>query len=206
MPRLNGRRDHCCCETREENDGLRDECRRRPLAVGPGCAVGAPGSGVRPDRDQVERQALGAGDDGAFGAAELLDAGRARGRGRGGAVQHLLSRAAWDEGRVRSEIRAWACEHLGTTAGPRVLAVDETGDLKKGDATVGVQRQYSETAGRIENCQIAVYLAYATAAGHAAVDVRLYLPRAWTDDRHAAPLPGCPNRSASPPSPSWPGS
>ncbi len=120
--------------------------------------------------------------------------------------QHLLSRAAWDEGRVRSEIRAWACEHLGTTAGPRVLAVDETGDLKKGDATVGVQRQYSETAGRIENCQIAVYLAYATAAGHAAVDVRLYLPRAWTDDRHAAPLPGCPNRSASPPSPSWPGS
>jgi len=105
--------------------------------------------------------------------------------------QHLLSRAAWDDAQVRSEIRAFASERLDT-GGLRVLAVDETGDVKKGAETVGVQRQYSGTAGRIENCQIAVYLALATTAGHAAVDARLYLPRVWADDpdrRSAARVP-----------------
>nr|WP_255672239.1 IS701 family transposase [Glycomyces amatae] len=108
--------------------------------------------------------------------------------------QHLLSRAAWDDDRVRSEIRAWACEHLSTGAGLRVLAVDETGDLKKGTATVGVQRQYSGTAGRIENCQLAVYLAFATATGHAAVDVRLYLPKSWTGDPARCAAAGVPEQ------------
>lgn len=95
---------------------------------------------------------------------------------------------------IRSEIRAWACEHLGAAAGLRVLAVDETGDVKKGASTVGVQRQYSGTAGRIENCQLAVYLALATAAGHAAVDVRLYLPKSWTDDPERCRLAGVPEQ------------
>ncbi|MCD0444240.1 IS701 family transposase [Glycomyces sp. A-F 0318] len=108
--------------------------------------------------------------------------------------QHLLSRARWDDARIRSETRAWASEHLSTGAGPRVLAVDETGDLKKGTATVGVQRQYSGTAGRIENCQLAVYLALAAAGGHAAVDVRLYMPKAWTDDPARCAAAGVPEQ------------
>jgi SRSO17 transposase len=63
-----------------------------------------------------------------------------------------------------------------------VLVFDETGDLKKGDRTVGVQRQYTGTAGRIENAQVAVYLVYAAARGHAMIDRELYLPRCWTED------------------------
>ena len=73
-----------------------------------------------------------------------------------------------------------------------VLVVDETGDLKKGTATVGVQRQYSGTAGRIENCQVAVFLTYAVGRGHAFVDRRLYLPDSWASDparRHEAGVP-----------------
>ena len=107
--------------------------------------------------------------------------------------QHLLSRAAWDEDQVRSEVRAYVSEHLDTGADLRVLAVDETGDVKKGRSTVGVQRQYSGTAGRIENCQIAVYLALATSAGHAAVDVRLYLPQAWAEDPERRTADGVPD-------------
>lgn len=60
--------------------------------------------------------------------------------------------------------------------------VDESGDLKKGTATVGVQRQYTGTAGRIENSQVAVYLVYSAARAHAAIDRALYVPRSWTDD------------------------
>ncbi|GAB4006778.1 hypothetical protein GCM10029992_58650 [Glycomyces albus] len=108
--------------------------------------------------------------------------------------QHLLSRASWDDDRVRSEIRAWASERLSTAEGLRGLAVDETGDIKKGARTVGVQRQYSGTAGRIENCQLAVYLALATAAGHAAVDVRLYMPKSWTDDFGRCAAAGVPEQ------------
>lgn len=63
-----------------------------------------------------------------------------------------------------------------------MLVVDETGDLKKGVCTVGVQRQYTGTAGRIENAQVAVYLTYAGARGHAMIDRELYLPKSWTTD------------------------
>ena len=63
-----------------------------------------------------------------------------------------------------------------------MLVIDETGDLKKGRHTVGVQRQYSGTAGKIENCQLAVHLSYASPLGHALVDVALYLPKSWSDD------------------------
>jgi len=71
-------------------------------------------------------------------------------------LQHLLARAVWDEDGVRDDVRAYLVEHLGD---PRaVLVVDETGDLKKGTATVGVQRQYTGTAGRVENAQVAVLL------------------------------------------------
>jgi SRSO17 transposase len=101
--------------------------------------------------------------------------------------QHLLSRAKWDDAAVRAEVRSAAWEGLSTGAGVKVLVVDETGDVKKGEATVGVQRQYSGTAGKIENCQLAVFLALACEQGHAAIDTRLYLPRSWADapDRRA---------------------
>jgi SRSO17 transposase len=95
-------------------------------------------------------------------------------------MQHLLGRAVWDHDAVRDDLRDYVVEYLGDPDG--VLVIDETGDLKKGSQTVGVQRQYTGTAGRIENAQVAVYLVYATDAGHAMIDRELYLPRGWTRD------------------------
>ncbi|MFE7751296.1 IS701 family transposase [Streptomyces sp. NPDC057428] len=104
-------------------------------------------------------------------------------------MQHLLGRAKWDADQVRDDVRDYVVEHLHDDQA--VLVVDETGDVKKGTATVGVQRQYTGTAGRIENAQVAVYLVYAGQRGHAAVDRELYVPRSWTADpdrRRAAGL------------------
>ena len=95
-------------------------------------------------------------------------------------LQHLLRKAKWDTDGVRDDLRRYVVERLGEV--DAVLVVDETGDLKKGAHTVGVQRQYTGTAGRIENAQVAVYLTYASTAGHALIDRELYLPRVWADD------------------------
>jgi SRSO17 transposase len=95
-------------------------------------------------------------------------------------VQRLLNAAEWDVDAVRDDLRTYVSEQLGDPGG--VLVVDETGFLKKGTKSVGVQRQYSGTAGRIENCQLGVFLAYATPKGHAFVDRELYLPRDWVED------------------------
>ena len=95
-------------------------------------------------------------------------------------VQHLLARADWDAEAVRDELIGYAAEHLGEAGG--VLVVDETGFLKKGDRSAGVARQYSGTAGRIENCQVGVFLGYATAKGRALLDRALYLPKEWAKD------------------------
>src|ERR1700687_3552849 len=95
-------------------------------------------------------------------------------------MQHLLAPAGWDADQVRDDLRAYVVEHLGEEQG--VLVVDETGFLKKGTKSVGVQRQYSGTAGRIENCQIGVFLAYASGQGRTFLDRELYLPRAWAED------------------------
>jgi SRSO17 transposase len=95
-------------------------------------------------------------------------------------MQHLLGRAVWDTDGVRDDLRDYVTEHLGDPGA--VLVVDETGDIKKGTATVGVQRQYTGTAGRVENAQVAVYLTYAGQAGHAMIDRELYLPKSWTSD------------------------
>ncbi|MFC5952387.1 IS701 family transposase [Pseudonocardia lutea] len=95
-------------------------------------------------------------------------------------MQHLLARAVWDDDAVAAHVRGFVAEHLADPAG--VLVADETGDLKKGSCTVGTQRQYTGTAGRIENAQVAVYLTYAGRDGHALIDRELYLPRSWTDD------------------------
>jgi SRSO17 transposase len=95
-------------------------------------------------------------------------------------MQHLLAAARWDADAVRDDVRAYVVEHLGSA--DAVLVVDETGDVKKGGASAGVQRQYSGTAGRVENCQVAVFLSCASPAGHALIDRELYLPRSWTAD------------------------
>jgi SRSO17 transposase len=107
-------------------------------------------------------------------------------------LQHLLARAVWDHDAVRDDVRAYVTEHLGDPAA--VLVVDETGDLKKGTTTVGVQRQYTGTAGRIDNAQVAVWLVYATGAGHALIDRELYVPRAWTDDPDRCRAAGIPDQ------------
>ncbi len=96
-------------------------------------------------------------------------------------VQHLLARADWDADAVRDDLMVYVQDHLGTPEA--VLIVDETGFLKKGTKSCGVARQYSGTAGRIENSQIGVVLAYASAKGHALIDRALYLPKEWTNDR-----------------------
>src|SRR6187200_1193932 len=105
-------------------------------------------------------------------------------------TQRVLSHVLWDQDAARDLCRAYAIEHLGAADG--VLIVDETGFLKKGEHSVGVARQYSGTAGRIENCQIGVFLAYASSKGHALIDRELYLPKEWAEDlarRKAAGIP-----------------
>lgn len=105
-------------------------------------------------------------------------------------LQHLLGRASWDTDGVRDDLRDYVSEHLGDPEA--VLVVDETGDLKKGAKTVGTQRQYTGTAGRVENAQVAVYLTCASAAGHAMIDRELYLPKSWTGDRDRCAAAGVP--------------
>ena len=103
------------------------------------------------------------------------------GDARPDAMQRLLNHADWDADALRDDLRDYVIEHLGDDAA--VLVVDETGFLKKGSKSAGVARQYSGTAGRIENCQVGVFLAYAAPAGRTFLDRELYLPRAWIDDR-----------------------
>jgi SRSO17 transposase len=96
-------------------------------------------------------------------------------------MQELLWSPCWDADAVRDDVRDYVVEHLGSPLA--VLAVDETGFLKKGTRSAGVQRQYSGTAGRTENCQIGTFLCYVCDAGRVLIDRELYLPRSWTDDR-----------------------
>ncbi|GAA2810084.1 hypothetical protein GCM10010522_29980 [Kribbella solani] len=106
------------------------------------------------------------------------------GHGSPDRLQHLLGRARWDDAAVRADVAGYVAENLtvGVDTDLVALVFDETGDQKKGSRTIGVQRQYSGTCGRIENCQLAVYATLATPAGHAFVDVELHLPQSWTSD------------------------
>ena len=104
----------------------------------------------------------------------------AAGDARPDGVQDFLARMHWDADAVRDDLRAYVVEHLGDP--DAVLVLDETGFLKKGDKSAGVKRQYSGTAGRIENCQIGVFLAYTSRHGHALIDRALYLPETWAFD------------------------
>jgi SRSO17 transposase len=114
-------------------------------------------------------------------------------------VQDFLSRAQWDADAVRDDLQAYVRQHLDDPAA--VLVLDETGFLKKGDKSAGVQRQYSGTAGRIENCQIGVFFGYASRHGQALIDRALYLPKSWTQDadrRREARIPEAPGFATKP--------
>ena len=103
-----------------------------------------------------------------------------RGEATPDGLQHLLSRAKWDADALRDDLRDYVIDAFGDPGA--ILVLDETGDVKKGVHSVGVQRQYTGTAGRIENAQVAVYLTYAAPRGHALIDRALYLPRCWAED------------------------
>ena len=96
-------------------------------------------------------------------------------------LQHLLGRANWDADALRDDLREYVLEHLGQKEA--TLIVDETGFIKKGDKSVGVKRQYTGTAGKTENCQVGVFLAYACDLGQAFIDRELYLPEEWAHDQ-----------------------
>lgn len=96
-------------------------------------------------------------------------------------IQRMLNRIEWDADEVLDDVRRYVVDNLGDRE--VVLIVDDTGFLKKGTRSAGVQRQYSSTAGRTENSQIGVFLAYAAGRGRTLIDRRLYLPTSWTEDR-----------------------
>jgi SRSO17 transposase len=109
-------------------------------------------------------------------------------------VQYLMGRSGWDPDEVRDDLRAYVVESLGDP--DAVLVLDETGFLKKGTRSAGVARQYTGTAGRIENAQVGVFLAYASCHGTAFLDRELYLPQEWTDDPKRCEAAGIPEGTA----------
>ena len=96
-------------------------------------------------------------------------------------MQRLLRTADWDVEGVRDDVRGYVLQRLGDPVSG-VFVVDETGFVKKGTRSAGVQRQYTGTTGKIDNCQLGVFLAYASSRGRALVDRELYLPTSWTED------------------------
>ncbi len=114
-------------------------------------------------------------------------------------MQRLLSTAHWDADAVRDDLVAYAVEHLADPAA--VLVLDETGFVKKGTKSVGVAPQYCGTVGKVANCQIGVFLAYATAHGPVLLDRELYLPRTWADDPARRAEAGVPEAASRVPKP-----
>src|SRR3954471_24845555 len=114
-------------------------------------------------------------------------------------VQDFLARMRWDADQVRDDLQAYVIAQLGDA--DAVLVLDETGFVKKGTKSVGGQRQYSGTAGRIENCQIRVFLGYASRHGHVLIDRALYLPEIWAHDPARRDVRGGRAETVSPPKP-----
>jgi SRSO17 transposase len=106
-------------------------------------------------------------------------------------MQRLLRTAGWDVDGVCDDLRGYVLDQLGDPAG--VFIVDETGFIKKGVRSAGVQRQYTGTTGKVDNCQLGVFLAYASPRGRALIDRELYLPKSWTDDRDRCAGAGVPD-------------
>ncbi len=147
---------------------------------------------VRPEvRARAYRYLAGLlGEVGRKNSWQMAEAiGEARPRG----VQHLLNDAHWDADLVREDLREYVASHLGDEQSG-VLVVDETGFLKKGEKSVGVARQYTGTAGKRENCQVGVFLCYASKEGAAFIDRELYLPEEWAYDRARREEAGVPER------------
>jgi SRSO17 transposase len=109
-------------------------------------------------------------------------------------IQHLLGRASWDADALREDLRAYVIEHLADAGSvlESSLIVDETGFIKKGEKSVGVKRQYTGTVGKRENCQVGVFLAYASCRGQAFIDRELYLPEEWALDKERRQRAGVP--------------
>src|SRR5918994_1494203 len=110
-------------------------------------------------------------------------------------IQHLLGRASWDAHAVRDDLREYVIEHLADAESvlESCLIVDETGFIKKGEQSVGVKRQYTGTVGKRENCQVGVFLAYASGRGQAFIDRELYLPEEWALDKERRQRAGVPD-------------
>lgn len=106
-------------------------------------------------------------------------------------IQHLLGRASWDADALREDLREYVIEHLLADS-ESSLIVDETGFIKKGEKSVGVKRQYTGTVGKRENCQVGVFLAYASRRGQAFIDRELYLPEEWVEDKQRRERAGVP--------------
>ncbi len=145
----------------------------------------------RPEvRERVRRYLVGLLDEirrkNGWQMAEAIGETQPRG------TQRILNGSRWDADAVRDDLREYVVEHLGDQESG-VLIVDETGFLKKGEKSVGVGRRYTGTAGKKENCQIGVFMVYASQKGSALVDRELYLPHEWADDpgrRAEAGVPG----------------
>ena len=106
-------------------------------------------------------------------------------------IQHLLGRASWDADALREDLREYVIEHLLADS-ESCLIVDERGFIKKGEQSVGVKRQYTGTVGKRENCQVGVFLAYASGRGQAFIDRELYLPEEWAEDKERRERAGVP--------------
>jgi SRSO17 transposase len=111
-------------------------------------------------------------------------------------MQRLLRTAGWDVDGVRDDVRGYVLDTLGDPAGEQasgVFVVDDTGFVKKGIRSAGVARQYTGTTGKVDNCQLGVFLAYASSRGRALIDRELYLPTSWTEDRDRCARAGVPD-------------
>jgi len=106
-------------------------------------------------------------------------------------TQYFISQAPWDDAPLRAELADWVNEELGSEDG--VLIFDESGFPKCGTKSVGVARQYCGATGKVDNCQVAVYAAYASSQGHTLLDTRLYLPAEWASDRERRQEAGVPD-------------
>ena len=105
---------------------------------------------------------------------------------------HFLARAVWSDRAVRETAAKYVTEVISEREEISTWVIDDTGFLKQGEHSVGVQRQYTGTAGKITNCQVAVSLCVASSTVHVPIDFELYLPESWANDperRHAVRIP-----------------
>src|SRR5437867_152620 len=143
---------------------LGDDARRTSFAT---YAMGILGEGERKSIEPIAARA--------HGRLERMDAAYQR-------LQHFIADSPWSDHDVRLEAARYALAEMTQREPVEAWIVDDTGFLKQGSHSVGVQRQYSGSAGKIANCQLGVSLSIATHTAHLPVDFELYLPRSWAED------------------------